>query len=145
MLNIYWICKHMQKALGTVLRLSIKVNRSGDCFKWTLTLHRPGPTLARVWMCTALLLDMHTLSWHPLHVGSAPFSSDVFTVFAFIYLCFGGRASHWAMGAGQPHNTQNLHKRDARSYGCPWGVELFSLGTERFQATQVWSDIFSRQ
>lgn len=45
----------MQRALDTVLRLSIKDNnRSGDYFKWTWTFHHPGPTAARVWMCTAL-------------------------------------------------------------------------------------------
>lgn len=75
MLNICWTYKHMQRALGTVLRLSIKDNnRSGDCCKWTLTLHHPGPTVARVWMCTALVAG-HA---NALHVGLAPFSSAVF-------------------------------------------------------------------
>lgn len=58
------------EGVDTVLRLSTKDNnRPGVHFKWSLGHCSPGPTAARMWICTAL-------GCHPRSVG---FSSSLYS------------------------------------------------------------------
>lgn len=112
MLNKYWIYKHMQRALGTVLRLSIKDNkRSGNCFKWTLTLHHPGLTVARVWMCTALAAGHTDPQLTPSACGIDSFLfRSIHCIYLYLFICvlMGEHLSGpWMLGSTQhPKPTQ---------------------------------------